>query len=368
MEPECGDRDDEDARPMARRNRTRRDNNQSVEENRRELAKSFKLGAAVVSVSEHDLEESGDVPSASGTDSSDSSEASLSSSATEEEMRKDARRPLEPSVTEPPHRSNQMPTASVVTDRQDMEVATISEPSLEDPPGTNDARVRQYKNGLKADLRLENIMVAYKNTASFLRIAVNAAADRVEPLIKIQNGLFEILKVCDATSIMMQSFKSGANNILEKLRVAYLYILDGFPDFAKIDIDSISKDIKTMKDKGQTALNAVRSAIGLINAAETCTSNEWKTRRNDTKSETMTLRHRLILRTLVLAKARLNSALASLGTTEGVAERWYSECKDIVEPAMAKNFQAADKLPRNRQEQFWSPLQFKKEAVGYLCR
>ncbi|XP_064644287.1 uncharacterized protein LOC135498063 [Lineus longissimus] len=119
--------------------------------------------------------------------------------------------------------------------------------SLETLPTSDDAKVKDIQTQLQETILLLQVIKTLALVGKYLRITTNATADDASLLINQQGSLFETLKLCDTLSLMMQSFQSGANNILEKLKIAYLYLLDGFPDFAMTDIAAIAKDVDTMK-------------------------------------------------------------------------------------------------------------------------
>ncbi|XP_064644475.1 uncharacterized protein LOC135498199 [Lineus longissimus] len=104
---------------------------------------------------------------------------------------------------------------------------------------------------------LEELLENVDKCGRYRYIVVNATADKASVLIKTQNALFDVLKLCDAISLIVQNFQSGACNILEKLRVACLYLQDGFPDFAMADIESTSQDVAMMRERCGKTLDKV---------------------------------------------------------------------------------------------------------------
>jgi hypothetical protein len=132
--------------------------------------------------------------------------------------------------------------------------------SLDTLPTPKDTKVKDIQTHLMETIMFLQVINTLAIIGRYLRITTNATADDASLLISQQTALFESLKLCDNLSLMMQNFQSGANNILEKLKVGYLYLLDGFPDFAVTDIAAISKDVDSMKTatkKMQTRVWAV---------------------------------------------------------------------------------------------------------------
>jgi hypothetical protein len=115
-------------------------------------------------------------------------------------------------------------------------------------PTPGDQGVQNVLRNLEDHLQMRGTIAMIESVGKYMYIATNASARDAKQLIKVQDCLFNIIKLNDACSLMMQSFQSGANNILEKLKVAYLYLLDGFPDFAMTDIEAITKDVGSMQN------------------------------------------------------------------------------------------------------------------------
>ncbi|XP_064644482.1 uncharacterized protein LOC135498207 [Lineus longissimus] len=138
---------------------------------------------------------------------------------------------------------------------------------LDVTPDSSSAGVREWLNRLPHLFMARQILLTLGVVGRYQYIATNASAKEASVLVKTQGGLFSVLKSIDATSLMLQSFQSGARNILEKLKVAYLYLLDGFPDFAKTDIDAIAKDVQTMKESTEKALGVVKKTVTGIEEA-----------------------------------------------------------------------------------------------------
>jgi hypothetical protein len=106
-------------------------------------------------------------------------------------------------------------------------------------------------------LNLDKLLELIELCGLYRYIIVNATADKAKVVVKTQNALFEVLKLCDATSLIVQNFQTGANNIMEKLRIAYLYLQDGFPDFAITDIEATSKDVAMMRGRCENTLSKI---------------------------------------------------------------------------------------------------------------
>ncbi|XP_064644472.1 uncharacterized protein LOC135498196 [Lineus longissimus] len=138
---------------------------------------------------------------------------------------------------------------------------------LDVTPDSSSAGVREWLNRLPHLFMARQILLTLGVVGRYQYIATNASAKEASVLVKTQDGLFNVLKSIDATSLMLQSFQSGANSILEKLKVAYSYLLDGFPDFAKTDIDAIAKDVQTMKESTEKALGVVKKTATSIEEA-----------------------------------------------------------------------------------------------------
>lgn len=142
-------------------------------------------------------------------------------------------------------------------EEQDLAVQVID---LEVLPSDSDDGVRRHIDEIGAKLNIKHVMGCLRLLADLLRIAANAVATDASQLVKVQELQFDVIKLNDAVSLMIQSDQSGANNILEKLKIAYLYLQDGFPDFAKTDIDVISKDVKSMEEATQKCIRNIRAA------------------------------------------------------------------------------------------------------------
>jgi hypothetical protein len=87
---------------------------------------------------------------------------------------------------------------------------------------------------------------------------------------------------------MLQSFQSGAVNIVEKLKVAYLYLLDGFPEFAKTDIEAIGKDLATMQTHAEKIKTSTENSARSVEEIETGVKTALDTikrKRNDLRDE-----------------------------------------------------------------------------------
>ncbi|XP_064644347.1 uncharacterized protein LOC135498104 [Lineus longissimus] len=125
---------------------------------------------------------------------------------------------------------------------------TGEEISLDVIPTGDDHAVQTFMTDhLQRQLLMKQFNLSIRRAGMFLYIGTLAMAQRSEELIKVQNALLENLKLNDTSAVMLQSFQSGAVNIVEKLKVAYLYLMDGFPEFAKTDVEAIGKDISTMR-------------------------------------------------------------------------------------------------------------------------
>jgi hypothetical protein len=129
--------------------------------------------------------------------------------------------------------------------------------ALDTIPDSSNAGVKDWLKKIPRLFMVHQIILLLGVVGRYQHIAASASARDAETLVKAQDALFNIIKAIDAVSLMLQSFQSGANNILEKLRVSYLYLLDGFPDFAKTDIEAIAKDVQSMKASTEKALGVV---------------------------------------------------------------------------------------------------------------
>ena len=141
-------------------------------------------------------------------------------------------------------------------------------------PDVTSGLVLASRTGLEGDLHLEVLVHELSLVGGFIRIAYNAvAAARPDPKItglqnKIQRLGFDITGLCSESAVTVASFKSATQTILQELKAAYEYLLDGFDDMAVNSVSEVSTLAKTMAeaaDKLQTQFkaeaNAVQSAV-----------------------------------------------------------------------------------------------------------
>ncbi|XP_064644480.1 uncharacterized protein LOC135498202 [Lineus longissimus] len=175
----------------------------------------------------------------------------------------DVSRPSEPAV-----REGSIVAADISNEgnSQDLQTSPSDEDNLalDVLPSSDDIEVANYNDHLKETMKLQQYTQTLMVVARYLYIATLALATDAQHLTKAQDLLFTSLKLCDKTALMLQSFQSSANNILEKLKIAYLYCMDGFEDFARTDIEATKNDVETMRQsvkKTQHLLGDLRSRI-----------------------------------------------------------------------------------------------------------
>jgi hypothetical protein len=123
-----------------------------------------------------------------------------------------------------------------------------------DIPSPSDPGITPVMTVLREHLLFTALISNIRKLGKYLHLGTLAVADDATLLIKVQSALFDVIKLCDAVSLLMQNLRVSSQNIIEKLHVAYLYLLDGFPDFARTDIECISKDVKSMQERGSKCL------------------------------------------------------------------------------------------------------------------
>ncbi|XP_064634895.1 uncharacterized protein LOC135492379 isoform X2 [Lineus longissimus] len=289
-------------------------------------------------------------------------------------------------------------------------------------PKNNDNGVVEAMKFLNRELMTPLMKNYLKEAGEFLYVATNATAKDADQMIKVQSCLFDIVKLCDAWNLMLTSFKIGASDILEKLHIAYLKLLDGFADFALADVQSVTKHVSSMKaackkaeGSFKTVIRELEDTIGFLeevdkkNGAlkktnrdeywikadrleeiiknkiwnedlETVTKDtDWKileleleeleVPRDEYHGVSKKIENGLLAKVaLTLALPNLKAALEFLVKIEQLADKWYNECKEVVEKNMKANVKQAGKLSEDKQKEFWKPLVFVETAYNFLCR
>lgn len=110
-------------------------------------------------------------------------------------------------------------------------------------PEESSAVVLAQKDKLNGSLDLKTLVDDLGRVGKFIRIAYNAIgaggpkAELTKLQIEVQNLGYDITKLCDKSAITVAKFKSTSGTILEELKGAYQYLLDGLEDMA---VDSLA--------------------------------------------------------------------------------------------------------------------------------
>ena len=119
----------------------------------------------------------------------------------------------------------------------EMEYSILTEPA------ESSAVVLAEKDRLNGSLDLKTLVDDLGRVGKFIRIAYNAiGAGEAKPeftnlQIEVQNLGYDITKLCDKSALTVAKFKSTSGTILEELKGAYQYLLDGLEDMA---VDSLA--------------------------------------------------------------------------------------------------------------------------------
>ena len=117
---------------------------------------------------------------------------------------------------------------------------------LTEPPESS-AIVVAEKDKLCGSLDLKTLVDDLGRVGKFIRIAYNAiGAGEAKPeltklQIEVQNLGYDITKLCDKSAITVAKFKSTSGTILEELKGAYQYLLDGLEDMAVDNLACLSE-------------------------------------------------------------------------------------------------------------------------------
>ena len=126
-----------------------------------------------------------------------------------------------------------------------------TEYSILTEPAESSAVVLAEKDKLNGSLDLKVLVDDLGRVGKFIRIAYNAiGAGGARPeltklQIEVQNLGYDITKLCDKSAITVAKFKSTSGTILEELKGAYQYLLDGLEDMA---VDSLA-NLSTLAGK-----------------------------------------------------------------------------------------------------------------------
>ncbi|XP_064626236.1 uncharacterized protein LOC135486955 [Lineus longissimus] len=125
---------------------------------------------------------------------------------------------------------------------------------------------------LKQTFNFDVVIALLRETGEVVNIAVNSLAKHVTFQSAVLQCLFGVLKVCDAWNLMLTSYKITANEIIERLHIACLKLVEGFPDFAMKDIQQIEEYVSRLTDAikklqlclvdAMDALKSVEMSIG----------------------------------------------------------------------------------------------------------
>ena len=128
------------------------------------------------------------------------------------------------------------------------------EHSLLSEPLPSSALVAAEKKNVEETLNLESLVTELAHTGGFIRIAYNAiaAADPDRKILElkklIRRLIDDIATLCSDSAIAVSKFQSTTHDIVQDLKSAYQYLLDGYDEMAIDTMEEISSVAKKMAD------------------------------------------------------------------------------------------------------------------------
>jgi hypothetical protein len=248
-----------------------------------------------------------------------------------------------------------------------------------------------------------------ENAASFLQIASNISAMDANRVVMLQECQFDAIRLCDAWNLMLTNYKISSNDILERLYVAYLKLLDGFPDLAQEDVATVSRQVNGMilaAEKARRVFSEAKQKIRRVNESFqkseglSGVKESFANLQNDAKLDLKRryfgsrgkkygckIREKIdkfLLDLDELRRVGLNTSVAKeslrhallhfeqaevpLREAEQLARNWYTECLNVVEQTMRENIAETKKMTVGDRREFWKQLPFVQQAFEFLCR
>uniref|UniRef100_A0A1X7TI85 Uncharacterized protein n=1 Tax=Amphimedon queenslandica TaxID=400682 RepID=A0A1X7TI85_AMPQE len=122
--------------------------------------------------------------------------------------------------------------------------------SLLSAPNPSSKLVLAHKGSLAGSLDLEKLVEYIGHVGKFIKIAyngINAAGPRFTDLqIKVQSLGYDITKLCNNSSVTIDSFRGTAETVSYRLQTVYQFLLDGYDSAALKSLTSLGKMAEKM--------------------------------------------------------------------------------------------------------------------------
>ncbi|PFX21717.1 uncharacterized protein LOC111335190 [Stylophora pistillata] len=119
-------------------------------------------------------------------------------------------------------------------------------------PSPNSVKVLMAKSDLLTSLDLASLADDLGKLGSFIRVAYNGVAGNTEIQIKVQKVGYKITHLADQSAVTVHNFKRASNDVIQEIRGAYQYLLDGLEEMAMetlSQLTDVAKEMATAAEK-----------------------------------------------------------------------------------------------------------------------